>query len=199
LTQHLRAIALAAGLSIALAAVGQAASPPPSGHLDFDVMRNGKDIGDHSYTFSGSPAQFRVQVRTDVHVKVPVIRANLYTFTHQSTESWRNGHLEKLTATTDDDGTPHTVSIGAGQTLPASLWEVDTVQASALLNTIDGSVMRVRVADLGVGPVAGGSLSAHHYRISGDLKRDVWYDTNGLLAGLTMTAEDGSRVIYVRK
>lgn len=197
--RYLRAAGLAAGLTIALAPAGQAASPPPSGHLDFDVMRNGKDIGDHSYAFSGSPAQLQVQVRTDVHVKVPVIRSNLYTFTHRSTESWQNGHLAKLTATTDDDGTPHTISLGASQTMPASLWDVDTVKATTLLNTIDGSVMRVRVADLGAGPVAGGSLNGHHYRISGDLARDVWYDADGLLAGLTMTAEDGSQVTYVRK
>ena len=198
--QHfLRASALAAGLTLALATAGQGAAPPPSGRLDFDVVRNGKDIGTHGYAFSGSPAQLQVQVRTDVHVKVPVIRANLYTFTHQSTEIWQNGHLAKLVAKTDDDGTPHSISLGASQTLPASLWEVDTVHASTLLNTIDGSVMHVQVADLGVGPVAGGSLSAHHYRISGDLQRDVWYDTNGLLAGLTMTAEDGSQVTYVRK
>ena len=195
----LRASGLATGLTLALAAAGQAASPPPSGHLDFDVVRNGKDIGDHSYTFSGPPAQLQVQVRTDVHVKVPLIRANLYTFTHQSTETWQDGHLAKLVATTDDDGTPHSISLGSSQTLPASLWDVDTVKATSLLNTVDGSVMRIRVADLGVGTVVGGSLSGHHYRISGDLQRDVWYDTNGLLAGLTMTAEDGSQVTYVRK
>lgn len=195
----LRTAGLAAGLTLALAVAGRAAPPPPSGHLDFDVMRNGKDIGDHGYAFSGSPARLQVQVRTDVHVKVPLIRANLYTFTQQSTESWRNGHLAKLVASTDDDGTPHTISLGATQTLPASLWNVDTVKATTLLNTIDGSVMRVRVADLGIDTVAGGRLSGHHYRISGDLQRDVWYDADGLLAGLTMTAEDGSTVTYVRK
>jgi hypothetical protein len=200
--QHnLRAAGLAAGLTIALAAAGLAASPPSAGRLDFDVVRNGKDIGDHSFAFSGSPAQLEVQVRTDVHVQVPLIRANLYSFTHQSTESWRGGHLAGLTAETDDDGTPHRISIGAGETLPASLWADDTVSATTLINTIDGRAMRVRVTDMGseTVPAGCGSVNARHFRISGDLERDVWYDADGLLARLTMTAEDGSLVTYVRK
>lgn len=196
---YLRAAGLAAGLAIALAAAGQAASPPPSGRLDFDVMRNGKDIGDHSYVFSGSPAQLQVQVRTDIHVKVPLIHTDFYRFTQQSTEAWRNGQLAKLSSTTDDNGMPHQISLGASQTLPASLWGVDTVKATTLLNTIDGSVMTIRVTDLGPGSAAGGSVSGHHYRISGDLARDVWYDADGLLAGMTMTAQDGSLVTYLRK
>ncbi len=35
-----------------------AATLPSSGKLSFEVMRKGKDIGDHSYRFSGSPSAF---------------------------------------------------------------------------------------------------------------------------------------------
>ena len=196
---YLRTAGLTIGLAVALSAGARAASQPPSGQLDFDVMRNGADIGDHRFIFSGSPARLRVQVETDIHVQVPLIHANLYTFTQRSTEAWQGGHLAKLMSTTDDNGTPHRISVGASQIPPASLWSVDTTEATSLLNTIDGSVMRIKVSDLGAGRAAGGTVSGEHYRISGDLEREVWYGADGLLAGMTMTAQDGSQVTYVRK
>ena len=69
------------------------------------------------------------------------------------------------------------------------------------MNTIDGTIMSVRVADLGSEnvPVNGGNLNAHHYRISGGLERDLWYDENGNLARVAFKAEDGSTVTYIRK
>ncbi|MDZ4139844.1 MAG: DUF6134 family protein, partial [Erythrobacter sp.] len=171
------------------------------GRLDFDVIRNGKDIGDHSYSFTGNPADLTVKVHTDVAVKLPLVRINVYSFTHVSTETWKNGKPAGLSSTTDDDGTPNKLALGTVAALPASLWSNDIAGQTRLLNTIDGHVMAVKVADLGAEQVqvAGGKVKAEHYRISGELARDVWYDDAGLLARLVMTADDGSIVTYVRK
>ena len=61
--------------------------------------------------------------------------------------------------------------------------------------------MKVRVADLGSGrvKVGGHAVPAHHFRISGELARDVWYDDTGLLAQMVMKGDDGSTVTYVRR
>jgi hypothetical protein len=61
--------------------------------------------------------------------------------------------------------------------------------------------MRVHSTDLGAERIdAGGrAIEARHYRIAGDLDRDVWYDTDGYLVRLTLVADDGSTVVYVRK
>ena len=62
------------GLAVALAAPVNALSIPSDGKLSFDVVRKGKDIGDHTYSFSGAGNSFTVTVATDIVVKVPLIR-----------------------------------------------------------------------------------------------------------------------------
>lgn len=197
----MRILSLAAGLTLALTTAVTAASIPSGGHLDFDVVRKGKDIGDHSYRFQGSESALTVNVTTDISVKVPIIRTTAYSFQHQSVESWSGGKLTSVRSATNDDGTPHKLSTGGKGVLPASLWNDDIVRAGQLLNTIDGHIMTIRVSDMGTEQVATrrGPVSAHHYRLSGGLNRDLWYDAQGNLAHVSFTAEDGSTVTYVRK
>lgn len=190
-------------LSVAavLAVPVQASSLPSQGNLRFDVIRKGKDIGDHSYAFSGAPGAYSVKVTTDIAVKVPLIRLNAYVFKQNSVETWAGGKMTAIQSATNDDGTAHQLNQPGQGLLPASLWNDDIVKSRKLLNTIDGKVMAVRVTDLGTQtvPVRGGQVSAHHYRISGELDRDVWYDSDGNLAHVSFTADDGSTVTYLRK
>ncbi|NDW46788.1 DUF6134 family protein [Ruegeria sp. PrR005] len=185
----------------AAAAPALASSLPDQGKLRFDVIRKGKDIGDHSYVFSGSPAHYSVQVATRIAVKVPLIQLNAYVFEQQSTETWAGGKMTAIASDTNDNGTPHQLSQPGQGLLPASLWNDDIVHSRKLLNTIDGKVMSVRVTDLGMQavPSGKGEVNAHHFRISGDLERDVWYDDAGNLAHVSFKADDGSTVTYVRK
>lgn len=187
--------------AIGLATPVLASSPPSQGALRFDVIRKGKDIGELSYSFSGSAANYSVQVVTDIAVKIPLIRVNAYAFKQNSVETWANGKMTSIRSATDDDGDAHQISEKGRGLLPASLWNDDILKRRQLLNTIDGTVMSVRVIDLGVQnvPTRSGQLRAHHYRISGDLERDVWYDQNGDLAHVSFKADDGSTVTYLRK
>ena len=197
----MRLLGLAIGLMAALAAPADALTLPSNGNLSFDVVRKGKDIGDHSYKFSGSNGAFTVKVSTNVVVKVPLIRTTAYSFQHSSIESWKGGKLQQLKSATNDDVQPHELKTGNKGALPASLWNDDIVRAGKLMNTIDGKVMKVRVADLGVENISTkrGSVNAHHYRMSGGLERDLWYDENGNLARVAFKADDGSTVTYIRK
>jgi len=197
----MRNLGLAVGLALALAAPAHALSLPKDGTLSFDVIRKGIDIGDHSYRFSGSKNAFSVQVATDIAVKIPLIRTNVYSFNHNSTEQWRAGNLQSLSSKTNDDGTPHQLSTPAKGALPASLWNDDIVRSNKLMNTIDGKIMSVRVVDLGQERVQTkrGKVNAHHYRLSGGLARDLWYDGDGNLARVAFKADDGSTVTYIRK
>lgn len=197
----MRILGIAVGLALALTAPANALSLPSGGTLAFDVVRKGKDIGDHSYKFSGSKSSFSVKVTTDIAVKVPLIRTTVYSFNHKSTEQWKAGKFQKISSTTNDDGTPNQLSTIAKGALPASLWNDDIVRSAKLMNTIDGNIMSVRVADLGVESVATkrGQVNAHHYRLSGGLARDLWFDTDGNLARVAFKADDGSTVTYVRK
>ncbi|MEO9576207.1 MAG: DUF6134 family protein [Tateyamaria sp.] len=167
----------------------------------FDVVRKGKDIGDHSYKFSGQSGNFTVRVATDIAVKVPLIRTTAYSFKHKSIENWKGGQLQQLSSSTNDDGEPHQLKTANKGALPASLWNDDIVRGGKLMNTIDGKIMSVRTADLGTETIKtkSGSVSAHHYRLSGDLARDLWYDSDGNLAQVMFKADDGSTVMYIRK
>ena len=180
----MRLLGMAVGIAIALAAPVNALSVPSEGKLTFDVMRKGKDIGDHSYSFSRGNGALTVTVATDIAVKVPLIRTTAYSFTHISVETWIGGTLQHLSSTTNDDGAPHSLNSGNKGAMPASLWNDDIVRSGTLMNTIDGKIMSVRIADLGSDSVKTkrGTVGAHHYRMSGDLARDLWYDADRAIA-----------------
>lgn len=165
------------------------------------MIRKGKNIGDHSYRFNGSESALTVNVNTDVSVKVTIIRTTAYSFKHQSVESWAGGKLTSVRSATNDDGPPHQLSTGGKGVLPASLWNDDIVRAEQLLNIFKGKIMNIRVSDMGTEQVATcrRPVSAHPYRLPGDLSRDLWYDAQGILAHVAFWAEDGSTVTYVRK
>jgi hypothetical protein len=67
-----------------------------------------------------------------------------------------------------------------------------------LLNTLDGKLMAVHAVKLGEETVTGphGAAPAAHWRIDGDLKRDIWYDAQGVMVKLSLLGEDGSLVTY---
>ena len=163
--------ALVVGVSAALATP----SVPASNALTFDVIRKGKDIGDYTIRFQPSGNALTVRLKTDVAVKVLGITA--YSFTQDSTEHWTGGKLTALSSVTDDDGEQHSIKLGASAILPASLWNAAIVKATKAINTIDGRKMT-------------------HYRLSGDLARDLWYDADGVLVKVAFVGDDGSKVEY---
>lgn len=195
-------------LFAALTALGLAATPPAataapadsvpaSGRLSFDVIRKGKDIGDYIVSFRGSGNDLQVDLDTNVMVKLPVIGVSAYSFKQQSTETWTGGKLAALKSTTDDNGTPHQISVGATSLIPASLWSADLVGARQVLNTIDGSTDAIQVRNAGTESVktGAGPVQATHYVVSGGLNRELWY-ADGKLVHVRFTAEDGSVIDY---
>lgn len=185
--------------------------------LNYTVLRDGKTIGTHAITIDQNGSETRVGVETDIAVKVLFVTA--YKFKHSSQEMWSGGQLVSITSTTDDDGIDKTLNahvegdritidssvkgqerrqhagIGA---LPASLWNVATVKQSALLNTLDGQIMDITVEDLGAENVdaGGASLSAHHYSITGELTRELWFDGQGRLVRMRFPDKTNSEIIY---
>src|SRR3546814_18656765 len=88
-----------------------------------------------------------------------------------------------------------------GSILPASLGQPETTKAKALLDTIDGGGKTVDCRDLGeeAGPVAGAETAARHFRLTGEIERDVWYDANCAIARVTLRGRDGSRIALARQ
>ena len=174
------------------------ASVPESGKLQFDVIRKGRDIGDYTLKFRGKGDDLTVSVLTDVMVRVPVIGVSAYNFNQTGTETWKNGKLAALETTTDDNGTAHSIRVGATALVPASLWSADIVKSTQILNTIDGSTDRISVRNLGTETVetGHGAVEAQHFAISGDLQRELWF-ADAKLVHVRFQADDGSQIDYV--
>lgn len=204
------AAALCLGAGSALAA-----DTAPRGPLSFTVLRDGEAVGTHVLRFQPNPDDsLNVSVDTNVVVKMAMIP--VYRFEHHGREVWKDGHLVALSSETNDDGTRHALKVagdGGGlavngdgsasrmpvETLPASLWNNGTVARSSLMNTLDGHAMAVRIADLGADQInaSGRTIPAHHYAMTGDLSRELWYDGSGTLVQVRFKAKDGSDIQYV--
>lgn len=211
----MRSFLLYSGLALTAACWGQtalAAGGPPA--LNFTVLRDGEAVGHHAVSFQPTPDGLKVQVDTQVVVKMAMIP--VYRFEHHDEEVWQGGHLVGLASATNDDGTRHGVRAAAGAdglrvegdgvasrlpagTVPASLWNRDTIGQSGLMNTLDGHLMDVAVSDLGPDEVSvhGQPRPARHYRVAGELNRELWYDGAGTLVQVRFKAKDNSDIRYV--
>ncbi len=184
--------------------------------LSFTVLRDGQVVGSHVLKFQEQVDGVGVSIDTNVVVKMAMIP--VYRFEHHGQEIWRQGHLVSLKSTTNDDGTHHSLTVAANAmgldvsgdgnhgmmpapTLPASLWNQSTISQGTLLNTLDGRAMHVSFADLGQDNVSvhGQTQPAHHFAMTGDLARELWYDDSGTLVQVRFKAKDDSDIRYVLK
>jgi hypothetical protein len=214
----IRPAALAFLPLVLLAAPGAASATVPSQvgdeELRFTVLKDGDEVGHHTLSIHPGADSTRVDVDTEVVVKVAFVA--VYRFEHQGHETWKNGRLVSLSSKTHDDGIDHVLKVAAGPndlevtgdgsthelpatTVPASLWNPATIHQGALMNTLDGHMMAVSVADLGQDTVEvhGQPTAAHHYALSGDLARELWYDAHGTLVRVRFRAKDDSEILYV--
>jgi hypothetical protein len=186
----------------------------PDQNLNFTIVRSGDAIGTHTMGFRQTADGTEVTIQTAIAVKIAFV--TVYRFAHSGTEFWHDGRIAALKSTTNDNGTHHQLNVVASGdrlaidcdgtessalagTIPASLWNQAIIEQETVLNTLDGSTMALKVADLGADKIAvhGNTIVAHHYALHGDLERDLWYDEHGTLVQIALTGSDGSPVLYV--
>ena len=194
--------------------VAQAAQALQPGPLDFTVYRDGSEIGSHKIDIRCEGADTKVNIKTDVKVKMAFI--TVYRFEHEGKEIWRNGRLVRIESKTDDDGTDKWLkgrANGKGleiegsakaytvkpTIIPASLWNPKIVKQGAILNTLDGSTMNVTIRDLGEESIKvhGKTIPARHFSITGQLQRELWFDADGTLVQVRFKGSDKSDIRYV--
>lgn len=85
------------------------------------------------------------------------------------------------------------------QTLPSTQWNIRQVEQRILLNTQYGTKAHVQVVSLGRETIrtATGTLQATHYRYSGDISMDQWFDDRARWVKGAFVASDGSIIDYV--
>ena len=205
---------LAAGPTVAASNDLALATFPPAGRLDYTVVREGDDIGTQSVEFIRSGD--RLTVRTHVNILVTVLGIPVFRFTHEAEEQWQNGRLTAFKSKSNDDGEPRDVALRLegdrlhgtyngrildlpATLIPASLWRPDTVQQSVLLDPIKGRDRQVTIADKGTEKlkIRGQVLDAHHYAMTGQIVRDIWYGPDGQIVQVDFPAKDGSQIRVV--
>ncbi len=191
-------------------------SRPPGQSVSFHVLRKGSVIGTHTLAFEGQGDNLVVRVAVDLAVGLGPI--TLFRYTHRAVETWRNGQVVSLETTTNDDGTHDTVAgrrTDAGlviegtkaarytapdNALPATHWNRKMLDGP-MINTQDGRLMHPNVRAVGsdaIPTAEGGTVTASHFAMSGDVLLDTWYDATSNWAGICFKAGDGSVVRYER-
>lgn len=200
------------GLAISPVAAEPVPSPAPTvdRHL-FDILRDGNKIGTEIVEIDRAGDTTNVKFTTHISVVVMFIRA--YHFEHSATETWTGGKFVSYKAYTDDNGTKHDVSAvanndkleldvdgthseAASDLVPASWWNKDFVNRTDMLDAETGRPVSIKVADLGDEPLVqnGATIQAHHYKVSGDLHRDLWFNGDTLVR-IQLVGSDHSTIV----
>jgi len=191
-----------------------AASIPDTNRIAFRVMRDEVDIGSHELTFRRDGERLEVDIAIDL--KVTFLGVALYRYSHRARETWQDGRLTALEAATDHNGTPYKVagrasadgfilSMGGKETVfpadafPSSHWNRAWLQGRPLINTQKGEKIAYAIAPRGEESVAtaSGPVTAERFAVSGDLRKDIWFDAAGRWVKTRFDAPDGSSIFYV--
>lgn len=189
---------LAAGAAVLLRPGAALAS---SGQRRFEIYRGDSRIGAQALSVRRSGST--VEASVDVDIAVKLLGLTAYRYTLQSSETWQDGELVALNASTNDNGTAHFARaerqggelvvegsefsgrIG-GRPATTTYWTPAFLERSVWISTQDGRPFRVAASNLGseAFPTAGGTVTASRWRIGGELQGlDLFYDAAGEWVG----------------
>lgn len=193
MAMSLRRMAMAAAVAASTALPARAETVA----LDYDIRKEGEPIGREHVRINRQDGVATVEVQTRTRAKVLFLE---FHYDHGRREEWRDGALMRMVADTDDDGAKahldatrlesgwsFTVNGQAsqrpGDMLPLTLWGRAVLDRKELFSVIDAKPYRVQVASLGSESVTidGRTVAAEHFRITGDVERDLWYGADGYL------------------
>ena len=188
---------LAALLLIPLGPPPAAGCSHPPGRAEYVIRHESfGDIGRHVITFACEGAQTIVEAQVTIEIdilKIPVFRRNAH-----YREVWQDDRLIAFDSQFDENGELYEVHAHADGDLmiiegedgrieaPASVisnhpWNGAVVLRPLLFDTRTGRLQRVRVTPVGEDAIetGGHQVSARRYHVTGDLERELWYDSDG--------------------
>ena len=159
MTMRTKCATLSAALMAATLLTGLPGSATAQGTartLTYQILMGEDPIGNEQVRIEPQGDHTKVTVTATTRVKVLFIN---FRYDHKREEMWKGGVLESMTATTDDDGTPHKIDMArdaggyrltvdgkpqqapAGA-LPLTLWTPDVLKHRELLSVIDAAPTR---------------------------------------------------------
>lgn len=181
--------------------------------LNYEIRKDGQAIGTEKVRIIRDGESSVVEVEN--HTRTTVLFMD-FAFDQVRREEWQGATLQRMAVDTNDDGSRSRLEAVRGASewtitvngvterrpaasLPLVLWTAKVVEAPSLFGTIDAAPYRVQIARLGEETisVAGGAVAASHYRLSGDIDRDLWYGADGTLLKTTFKRK-GFPIEFVR-
>ena len=192
-------------------AAGAATAPPEPQHFVYIISRDGSPIGQNVLDIDKEGNVTSVNMTTDIEVKVLFMSA--YTYRYTGNETWTDDQLIAFNSQTNDNGTMHNVTVrpsGDQLELDADgrrsfiaktiglddFWTPQLLSKPMVLETSDGHEMTFAAQDLGMETITyrGTPRPAHHFRLTGDVNRDLWFDADRPVR-FQIKARDGSMIV----
>ena len=163
----------------------------------YDIVRGGNVIGHQTVKYAIAGPDMTVTV--DVEAALHAMGIRVYHYVHHGEERWQGGQMVGLVTTTDDDGIPRHVDArrdpqsgnwsgiigpqpGPAPLMASSLWNIQTISQTRLLDRETGEIASVRVTPQGQDVLTLGArqVNASKYELIGRLESGTaWYDANG--------------------
>ena len=177
--------------------------------LEYELFRNGKLIGYHNYEFSRNKEE--TIVKSIVNFKITKLGIDLYKYSAESEELYKNGQLYNFSSTTNQNKKEKYVNIkykeekkefiidGTSYKGPASKdfivgtwWNHEIIKANSQISAVSGRIIAQTVTFLGKKEIKIGdkTFNTLHFNFkssdktlpdSKKLDTDIWYDENTYL------------------
>jgi hypothetical protein len=182
---------------------------------NFKVLLDDKPIGYHQVRIDRQANRKAVHTKAEFDVRFMFIP--VYSYIHDTRETWENGCLVYITSTTDDNGddffinskplnqrlaleTQDGMSSYDGCVRTFAYWDIEMLQSTHLLNTQTGKYQAVTITDMGTGMVnlENNEVEARRFKlIAEDMTIDLWYTDDMHWLALESTTASGAVLRYV--
>ena len=174
--------------------------------IEFDIYRNNKHIGKHTFSFKRSDGQ--LAVKSEINFKIKKLGIVLYKYHVNGTEVYKDGKLIKFNSKTNQNGKEKYVNLklengeyiidGSSYKGKAPIdyllgtwWDHSIVKAPAQISAVSGRIIIQEVTFLGKETIKLGNKNYNtlHFNFSSTDKKlvkgkrlntDVWYDEKTL-------------------
>lgn len=182
--------------------------------IEFDVFRNGEQVGFHRVGFQSNGDS--ITAVSEFQIEINFLFFTAYSYNYRSEDQWQGGGLARLKAEVNDDGDLFSVAAvrdgdkinirstkenytTAPPLYPTNHWNPGVLKQTRVLNTLTGRVNQVRIEprEREVIQTERGEITATRYAYTGELDTEVWYDDAGRWVRMRFNGKDGSEIDYV--
>lgn len=177
----------------------------------FRVERGGSDIGTHTVSVMRDGDGVRAQ--TVIAIAVKILGITAYRYELDYTETYRNGVLQSLVGTSNDDGERGFVRAsrdgdilrieGSGYTgdapgnaVPTSYWRRQGLNSTPWISTQSGLLLNVGVNEIASTAQMPAGSRVWRAADQADYSVDLWYDSAGEWTGCAFDAS-GETGVYI--